>query len=646
MLQLKRSGLLALALTLAALPLGLAIAQSPEVAYIRVLLPPDGDKATVAFGDKVTKEQTGRDRLYVTPPLPAGGKYYYDLVATWTGADGKEVKRTRRVDVTRGQTAVVDLSEPDKEPEKKPDDKKTDKKVEQAKSDIRKLDKALEVYKTLHMKYPAALKDVTEPEGKIPAIADKNVLVDPWGKPYEYEPNNLHPVTKVPHIFTNGPAGGKLFLDNWDSDAGKKTDDKKTDDKKTDPQEQGKIDRAKVDVKILEKAVQAYKVLHNNYPEALEALTQADGKNPALIEDKALLDPWGKAYVYEPNKRHPKTDIPHIYSNGPPGSKMPIANWDSDAKTDDGKKGNGDKSKTALKTRTFSFTYGATLSKLPAGKTVRVWFPVPTTTSAQDITIEKTDLPEGKTNLDSDPTYGNKIQYFEAMPDKDGKITFAVTYKVTRREVRTTDTDLAPIGAKEKTDRFLQPDKLVPIDGKPLTLLMGITLDKDSRKAGRQLYDIVNSHMKYSKVGEGWGRGDSNWACDSKFGNCSDFHSLFISLARAQKMPAKYMMGFPLPAKHGEGTLKGCHCWAAFSPDGKGWIPVDISEANQHPEMRDYYFGNLTENRVQFTVGRDIELVPRQSGPPLNFLIYPYAEVDGQPLPESQIEGKYSYCDI
>jgi hypothetical protein len=38
----------------------------------------------------------------------------------------------------------------------------------------------------------------------------------------------------------------------------------------------------------------------------------------------------------------------------------------------------------------------------------------------------------------------------------------------------------------------------------------------------------------------------------------------------------------------------------------KGWVPVDISEANRNPELKEYYFGNLTEDRVRFTTGRDI----------------------------------------
>ena len=64
------------------------------------------------------------------------------------------------------------------------------------------------------------------------------------------------------------------------------------------------------------------------------------------------------------------------------------------------------------------------------------------------------------------------------------------------------------------------------------------------------------------------------------------------------------------------------------------------------PKMVEYYFGNLTEDRVTFTVGRDLTLVPKQDGPPLNFLVYPYVEVGGKPYPAEKVERKFAYRDV
>src|SRR3989442_3682431 len=102
-------------------------------------------------------------------------------------------------------------------------------------------------------------------------------------------------------------------------------------------------------------------------------------------------------------------------------------------------------------------------------------------------------------------------------------------------------------------------------------------------KRCRLFYDVVNEHMRYSKEGTGWGRGDAEWACDSKFGNCSDFHSLFISLARSQKIPAKFEMGFPLPDKRGKGEIGGYHSWARFKPPGKPLVAMATPWWNRTP---------------------------------------------------------------
>ncbi|HEY1858929.1 MAG TPA: transglutaminase-like domain-containing protein [Gemmataceae bacterium] len=294
------------------------------------------------------------------------------------------------------------------------------------------------------------------------------------------------------------------------------------------------------------------------------------------------------------------------------------------------------------KSRAFLFTYSATVTDLPAGQTARVWLPVPPSNDDQDVEIVSKNLP-GEAKIDKESKYGNQMMYVEARAGADGTIPLKVVYRIKRKEVRGAE--------KEKPDAvrvamYLKPDKLVPIDGKPLELIKDKELPKDQTDTAHLLYDVVNNHMKYSKEGTGWGRGDSVWACDSKYGNCTDFHSLFISLARAQKIPAKFEIGFPLPEKHGEGEIPGYHCWAFFSPDGKGWTPVDISEANKNPKMKDYYFGNLTEDRVTFSTGRDITLVPKQDGEPLNFFVYPYVEVDGKPYAADKVKRKFGYEDV
>lgn len=302
--------------------------------------------------------------------------------------------------------------------------------------------------------------------------------------------------------------------------------------------------------------------------------------------------------------------------------------------------------KDAPKSRSFEFTYAATVKGLAPGKTARIWAPVPPTSDAQTVTIEKDSIKPAGYKIGQEKLYGNRILYAEAKANDKGEIPLQVTYKIKRNEVKTKGSSSFKPSASEKIARLLEPDEKVPLVGKPLTLVKDKKVGADPMDAAKLFYDVVNRHMRYSKEGTGWGRGDAVWACDSKFGNCTDFHSLFISLARAHKIPAKFEIGFPLPPGRGAGKVPGYHCWAWFLPEGKGWIPVDISEANRHPKMTDYYFGNLTEDRVMFSSGRDIQLVPPQKGPPLNFFIYPYVEVDGKAYPQTNIVNSFSFRDL
>ncbi len=299
--------------------------------------------------------------------------------------------------------------------------------------------------------------------------------------------------------------------------------------------------------------------------------------------------------------------------------------------------------KAPPRSRTFLFSYQATVTGLPAGQTARIWLPVPPSSDEQQVMMTNKEVPAGA-RLTREPQYGNDMLYGEAKADAAGKVTMSITYRVTRREVKG-ETPLRPED-KSLLARFLQADAKVPIDGKPLTLVAARDVPADQLGAARVFYDVVNNHMRYSKEGTGWGQGDSVWACDSKYGNCSDFHSLFISLSRARKIPAKFEMGFPLPEARGAGDIGGYHCWAKFRPEGKGWVPVDISEANKDPKLRDYYFGNLTEDRVAFSTGRDIILEPKQDAGPLNFFIYPHVEVAGRAWPAEKVERKFSYKDV
>lgn len=300
--------------------------------------------------------------------------------------------------------------------------------------------------------------------------------------------------------------------------------------------------------------------------------------------------------------------------------------------------------------RHFAFHYSFVVKNVPAGSRVRVWFPLAHSDAYQSVTVGKKsgDLTLRETK---DAEYGNELLYAEDGKAAHSDYQFSVDYDVVRREhVTLVDGKLAPGIHPEpvpqlKLARFLEPDRLVPTTGLPAQLAAEQTKSAATHlEKARAIYDYVFTTMKYDKTGTGWGHGDTLWACDSKRGNCTDFHSVFMSMARSQQIPSRFEIGFPLPADKHSSEIPGYHCWAEFYVDQMGWIPIDISEAWKHQEKRDYFFGAHDVNRVQFTVGRDLKLNPAQAGPPVNYLVYPYVEVDGKEYPN--VSTGFSFRDV
>jgi len=298
--------------------------------------------------------------------------------------------------------------------------------------------------------------------------------------------------------------------------------------------------------------------------------------------------------------------------------------------------------------RSFEFTYVTRIPALPPdAKSSRIWIPLPQSDAYQTISDLKIESPFPYA-MHRDFEYGNAYLYLEVPAAKIAEpAEVRVRFQVLRREHQVAFGAM-PVAAKTGAGagdlrRFLQPDRRVPLQG-----IIGELSAQETRgiqeplAKARAIYDYVIATMRYDKSGTGWGNGDAIWACTAKRGNCTDFHSLFIGMIRAAGIPARFEIGFSVPTDQHAGAIAGYHCWAEFYVEPYGWIPVDASEAWKHPEKKNYFFGAHDENRFQLSVGRDIRLDPPQQGDPLNYFIYPYAELDGKPL---ALESKFSFQD-
>ncbi|UCG59424.1 MAG: transglutaminase domain-containing protein [Phycisphaerales bacterium] len=278
----------------------------------------------------------------------------------------------------------------------------------------------------------------------------------------------------------------------------------------------------------------------------------------------------------------------------------------------------------------FEFLYRAILPKM--SDTARMWIPLPSTDSFQTVDATSIEAP-GQWQVLDEHEHGNRVLFLTLGPQDSGK-TVAVKSQVRRLEkgVYAAETPVP--------SQYLDPEHLVPADERFRSIAEEVVEGKMGDLArARALYDHVIDRMRYMKFGTGWGKGDAVYACDARTGNCTDFHSYFIALARAIGIPARFAIGAAIPSERNEGGIDGYHCWAEFYTDGRWW-PVDISEGDKCSSLSTYYFGHHPANRIELSRGRDLVLEPGPASGPINFLAYPVLEVGGKP---TRVKVEFSF---
>jgi hypothetical protein len=270
----------------------------------------------------------------------------------------------------------------------------------------------------------------------------------------------------------------------------------------------------------------------------------------------------------------------------------------------------------------FEFVYRAKLPQITGD--ARLWLPLATSDPYQRVELKGITAPVPWRELE-EREHGNKLLFLNAGPADSGK-TIEIRYHVKRFEK-------AEYAVHESTpQKYLNPERLVPTNATFRTIARQVTRGKTTDLArARALYNHVIEQLRYAKYGPGWGRGDAVYACDARTGNCTDFHAYFIALARESGIPARFAIGAAIPSERNDGGIDGYHCWAEFFADGK-WIPVDISEADKHSALANYYFGHHPANRFEFSKGRDLIVEPEPASGPINFLAYPLMEVNGKTI--------------
>lgn len=286
------------------------------------------------------------------------------------------------------------------------------------------------------------------------------------------------------------------------------------------------------------------------------------------------------------------------------------------------------------------------LSEQQSNRDVQLWIPYPVTNKNQTISNIKVEGDYLSSAVYTDSTYENPILYAR-WNSKAEKRHLTFTFDVERAEV------IKRAFPKKETawdpadySLYLSPTRFGPVSGDVKQLAEKITKDKTGVLAkAKAIYDWTCENTWRNPETRGCGIGDMSQLLKNPCGKCADISSIFVALTRAAGVPSREILGIRQGKKPVQDISKWQHCWAEFFLPGYGWVPVDPADVRKMmlkekldlsdpktKEYRNYFWGGIDPYRIKLGEGRDLQLNPPQYGEPVNYLMYPFAQVGEETL--------------
>lgn len=174
-------------------------------------------------------------------------------------------------------------------------------------------------------------------------------------------------------------------------------------------------------------------------------------------------------------------------------------------------------------------------------------------------------------------------------------------------------------------EEYLRSEPLIEITPEIKELARSIIRDeRDKMKQARAIFDWIKNDIRYRRPKIKLG---NLITLKDRKGDCGGMSFLFASLCRSIGIPARCIFGW---WAIGPGKV-GPHAWAEFYTTKTGWVPVDCSIAvltqganslkhlygfysgidlYDTPRDPNYYFGNIDNKRIIYSIGTDLLLDP------------------------------------
>lgn len=227
------------------------------------------------------------------------------------------------------------------------------------------------------------------------------------------------------------------------------------------------------------------------------------------------------------------------------------------------------------------------------------------------------------------------------------KRVLTFSFEVSRKEVVRKDFPAMETAWDPKDYQlYLGATRLGPIDGKIKELADQITQGKTTvLSKARAIYDWTCENTYRNPETMGCGVGDVYQFLKEPGGKCADISSIYVALARAAGVPTREVFGIRQGKADVQDISKWQHCWAEFYLPGYGWVPVDPADVrkmmlkenlafsdSKTRVWQEYFWGGVDAFRIKLGEGRDLLLNPQHTGAPVNYLMYPYAQIGTRTL--------------
>lgn len=226
----------------------------------------------------------------------------------------------------------------------------------------------------------------------------------------------------------------------------------------------------------------------------------------------------------------------------------------------------------------------------------------------QDVVIETVSPQPSREG--ADPVFGNGIYYWNLniLPRAGESIPIKIQFTYTAYEIAA-QVDPNAIQPYDKESPlyklYTRPETFIESADPQIVAVADRVAggEENPYLLARKFYEHIVITAHYRLVGKGL-LGAKALLVNGE-GECGDYASLFIALARAKGIPARSVVGYWAIT-----GIEQTHVWAEFYIEGVGWIPVDPMIGQQSSSNREYYFGHMDNQRVILHKGFNVPMDP------------------------------------